>query len=154
MKSGGMRIGVLLAVAVALTPLRPETATAQASGVGFVPKQWWLQAAEATAGETLIHEICGWGIIDLLTPFLRTAERHGVHPMQLPELVARYDAAMVERRRLEAAMAVNPRNLPLNRNTGLLPTDSCSTPTRKRIMDLLETPIGADGAGGYAFSMP
>ncbi|HEV7285393.1 MAG TPA: hypothetical protein VGN75_11090 [Kaistia sp.] len=149
-----MHIGLVLATALALMPLRPGAAAAQPSGVGFVPMQWWLQAAEATAGETLIHEICGWGIIDLLTPFLRAAERHGVHPMQLPELVARYDAAMLERRRLEAAMAVNPRNLPLNRDTGLLPTDSCSTPTRKRVMDLLETPIGANGAGGYAFSMP
>ncbi|HEV7285397.1 MAG TPA: hypothetical protein VGN75_11110 [Kaistia sp.] len=46
------------------------------------------------------------------------------------------------------------RNLPSSRNTGLLSRDSCSLPTRKRVMDLLETPIGANGAGGYAFSMP
>ena len=74
----------------------------------------------------MTYAICGWGGIDLRTPFLQSAHAKGVDPIVvLDELARRFDDTMRERQRLEAVLALNPANAPETRHTGLFATGGC-----------------------------
>jgi len=95
--------------------------------------QKWLQAAEDAANEHVTYEICGWGSIDLLTPFLAGAVRQGVDALMWDELTRRYEEAIRERRRAEAVLTAHGANAPNQRTTGLYATGGCSNSVRQRI---------------------
>ncbi|HYD69266.1 hypothetical protein [Azospirillum sp.] len=101
--------------------------------VDYITMQKWLQAAEDAANEHVTYEICGWGSIDLLTPFLAGAVRQGVDALMWDELTRRYEEAIRERRRAEAVLTAHGANAPNQRTTGLYATGGCSNSVRQRI---------------------
>ncbi|MGY0790859.1 hypothetical protein ACW7BJ_15955 [Azospirillum argentinense] len=107
---------------------------------GYVAHQRWLQAAEVAANEQVTHEICGWGFIDLRTPFLMSAARQGVEAVLWDELAQRFDGATRERRRTEAILTTHGANAPAQRLTGLHATGGCSETVRERIRRLASAP--------------
>jgi hypothetical protein len=94
----------------------------------------WIARADAAANEAVTHEICGWGAVDLRTPLLEAALDGGVDPMALDELARRFDAAVAERRRLEAVLALQPANAAHARVTGLFATGGCTEQRREAIV--------------------
>lgn len=120
---------VLLSVALAGS----ANATGLTSRVDYITMQKWLQAAEDAANERVTYEICGWGSIDVLTPFLAGAVRQGVEALMWDELTRRYEEAVRERRRTEAVLTAHGANAPNQRATGLYATGGCSDSVRQRI---------------------
>ncbi|AWJ91790.1 hypothetical protein Sp245p_18400 (plasmid) [Azospirillum baldaniorum] len=107
---------------------------------GYVAHQRWLQAADVAANEQVTHEICGWGFIDLRTPFLQSAVRQGIDALLWDELAQRFDGAIHERRQTEAVLTAHGANAPVQRITGLHATGGCSEAVRKRIQRLASAP--------------
>ncbi|QCO04781.1 hypothetical protein [Azospirillum argentinense] len=107
---------------------------------GYVAHQRWLQAADVAANEQVTHEICGWGFIDLRTPFLLSAVRQGIDALLWDELAQRFDGAIRERRQTEAVLTAHGANAPVQRITGLHATGGCSEAVRERIRRLASAP--------------
>lgn len=107
---------------------------------GYVAHQRWLQAADVAANEQVTHEICGWGFINLRTPFLQSAIRQGVDALLWDELAQRFDGAIRERRRTEAILTAHGANAPAQRLSGLHATGGCSATVRERIRRLASAP--------------
>jgi len=101
--------------------------------LGYVAGYRWWQAAEEVANERVTYEICGWGSIDLLTPFLLAVHRQGLDAGMADELAGRYYAALRERRQTEAVLTAHGANAPAQRTTGLHATGGCSDSVRERI---------------------
>lgn len=125
-----LRIAML---AAALAMSAPPTAHAEDRIPGYVTTQRWLQAAEAAANEQVTYEVCGWGSIDLLTPFLTAAIRQGVDVALWDSLTQRYEDTARERRRTEAVLTAHGANAPPQRTTGLHATGGCTDSVRERI---------------------
>lgn len=56
----------------------PNATRAQERGSGYLAYQRWLHAADVAANDAVTYEVCGWGMIDLRTPFLAAAIKQGV----------------------------------------------------------------------------
>lgn len=106
---------------------------AQERGSGYLAYQRWLFAADVAANDAVTYEICGWGMIDLRTPFLASAIKQDVDVTAWHELAKRYDDAMRERRQTEAMLTAHGANAPTQRISGLYATGGCTEPLRKRI---------------------
>ena len=52
--------------------------TAEGKGSGYLAIQRWLHEADVMANKSVTYEICGWGVIDLRTPFLSAAIERGI----------------------------------------------------------------------------
>lgn len=102
-------------------------------GAGYLAYQQWLHAADLAANDSVTHEICGWGTIDLRTPFLSAAIKQGVDVTAWHELAKRYDDAARERRRTEAVLTAHGANAPMQRTSGLYATGGCTDVVRERI---------------------
>lgn len=131
MPAGGLPRALALAVVLAAGPASSGRAS---EGIDvYVTAQRWLQAAEDAANDRVTYENCGWGSIDLLTPFLAGAVRQGVDAPMWDELTRRYEEAVRERRRTEAVLTAHGANAPNQRTTGLHATGGCSDSVRQRI---------------------
>lgn len=108
-------------------------AHAQEPGSGYLAMQRWLHAADVAANESVTYEICGWGVIDLRTPFLSSAIKHGVDVLAWDELAKRYDDTARERQRTEAVLTAHGANAPMQRTSGLHATSGCADAVRERI---------------------
>lgn len=108
-------------------------ARAQERGSGYIAYQRWLFAADTAANDAVTYEICGWGVIDLRTPFLIVAIKEGVDVTVWDALAKRYDDAERERRRLEAVLTAYGENKPTRRIGGLYATGGCADTVRERI---------------------
>lgn len=122
-----------LVVLLSATLAGSANAADSSSRADYITMQKWLQAAEDAANERVTYEICGWGSIDLLTPFLAGAVRQGVDAPMWDELTRRYEEAVRERRRTEAVLTAHGANAPNQRTTGLHATGGCSDSVRQRI---------------------
>lgn len=101
--------------------------------LGYVTDYRWRQVAEEAANEQVTYEVCGWGFIDLLTPFLLTLSGQGFDVGLADELARRYEDSARERRRTEAVLTAHGANAPTQRTTGLHATGGCSEAVRARI---------------------
>lgn len=108
-------------------------ARAEEHGSAYLTLQRWLHAADVTANESVTYEICGWGMIDLRTPFLSAAIKQGVDVQAWDELAKRYDDAIRERRRTEAVLTAHGANTPVQRTSGLYATGGCTDAIRERV---------------------
>lgn len=106
---------------------------AEERGSGYIAYQRQLFAADMAANDAVTYEICGWGVIDLRTPFLIAAIKEGVDVTVWDALAKRFDDAEWERRRLEAVLTAHEENKPMQRTTGLYATGGCTNTVRKRI---------------------
>lgn len=95
----------------------------------------WLQQADWLADAQVTYEACGWGPISLipaLTELMRDDRRSAALRI---ELVRRFDAALLERRRVEAFLLAF--GLPArSRARGLYDAQGCSEKTRQMIEDM------------------
>lgn len=107
--------------------------SADDSGAAYLAMQCWLHAADAAANDGVTYEVCGWGVIDLRTPFLSAAIKQGVDATAWDDLATRYDDAARERRRTEAVLTAHGANAPTQRTSGLYATAGCAESVRTRI---------------------
>lgn len=126
------RSGAALAIAVALIATA-HVSHAEERGSGYLAYQQWLHAADVAANESITYEICGWGVIDLRTPFLSVAIKQGVDVTAWHELAKRHDDAVRERRQTEAVLTAHGANAPMQRTSGLYATGGCTDTVRERI---------------------
>ncbi|MFC5356540.1 hypothetical protein [Azospirillum himalayense] len=111
----------------------PHTPRAEEPGAAFIAFQRWLHAADMAANDAATHEICGWGVIDLRTPFLARAIRRGVDATAWDDLAKRYDDASRERRYVEAMLTAHGANAPVQRIGGIHATGGCTDALRERV---------------------
>ncbi|HYH20696.1 MAG TPA: hypothetical protein VD995_18975 [Azospirillum sp.] len=120
-------------VALLFTHALDAHAEPSSLGSGYLAMQRWLHAADVAANESVTYEICGWGMIDLRTPFLSSAIKQGVDVTAWDELARRYDDAARERQRTEALLTAHGANAPMQRTSGLHATGGCTDAVRERI---------------------
>ncbi len=122
----------LIALALtAATPTHAELAAAEDDISRYAEARALEQAAEDAANDRVTWEICGWGRLDTLTPYLKEVARHGVRPQDWPALTALYRDALRARR--EAETHLSAHTTPAHRFTGLHPTDGCLDREKQRI---------------------
>lgn len=139
-----MLVRQMAQVAAVCAMLCPGVATqvrADSIGSGYLAMQRWLHAADVVANESVTYDVCGWGFVDLRTPFLSAAIRHGIDVLAWGELAKRYDDSARERRRMEAALTAHGANAPIQRTTGLYATGGCADAVRERIERRATEPI-------------
>ncbi|WP_240002397.1 hypothetical protein [Oleisolibacter albus] len=114
---------------------------AQERGSGYLAFQRWLHAADVAANDAITYEVCGWGMIDLRTPFLAAAIKQSVDVTAWDDLAKRYDNAARERRRTEAVLTAHGANAPMQRTSGLYATGGCTDAVRERTEQQVSVPI-------------
>ncbi|MBP7337496.1 hypothetical protein [Niveispirillum sp.] len=132
-----VRANAVLAAAFTLSVATSDS-QAEERGSGFLAFQRWLHAADVAANDAVTYEICGWGMIDLRTPFLAAAIKQGVDVTAWDDLAERYDDAARERRQTEAVLTARGANAPMQRTSGLYATGGCTEALRKRIWEQSE----------------
>lgn len=123
----------MLTVTFSLLSPSVGNATEPDAASGYLFMQRWIFEADTMANESVTHEMCGWGSIDMRTPFMMDVVRHVTDPLAWDELAKRFDNTVRERRQQEAVLTAHGANEPTQRMTGLHPTGGCSGSVRERI---------------------
>lgn len=123
----------MLTVTFSLLSPSVGNATEPDPASAYLFMQRWVFEADTMANESVTHEICGWGSIDMRTPFMMDVVKHVSDVLAWDELARRFDNTVRERRQQEAVLASHGANEPTQRMTGLYPTSGCSASVRDRI---------------------
>lgn len=124
---------IVMGVSLSIGLLSPSMVNATDPVSAYLFMQRWVFEADTMANESVTHEICGWGNIDMRTPFMMDVVRHVTDPLAWDELARRFDTTARERRQQEAVLTAHGANEPTQRLTGLYPTGGCSAVVRGRI---------------------
>jgi hypothetical protein len=127
------RIAPIAVFSLALWLGSSAPAHGEGKGSGYLAIQRWFHEADVMANKSVTYEICGWGVIDLRTPFLSAAIEQGIDIRVWEDLAKRYDDAERERRRAEAILTEHGENAPLKRTSGLYATGGCANSVREQI---------------------
>lgn len=144
MRNAHLRHG-MTAVLLSIGFLSPSVgdATEPDPASAYLFMQRWIFEADTMANESVTHEICGWGSIDMRTPFMMDVVKHVSDMLAWDELARRFDNTVRERRQQEAVLTAHGANEPTQRMTGLYPTGGCSGSVRERIERRLKSAMVA-----------
>lgn len=134
-----MKRAIVGATALILTAVEAH-AEPQHAIDAYLARQRWVHMAETAARDGVVYEMCGWGMPDVRSAFVRAAIADGAPGGLWDELVRRFDRAAERHRDVVIALAVRAADFSLPSLFASRATRGCSSEERARIEAAWERP--------------